>query len=56
MFPLAGDGAAGGKSDQQRYRPTQPRGGHAQSSGVHLHGHPAARSDNCNDMSVSYVT
>lgn len=43
----SGDGAAGGEGDQQCYRPAQPRGGHAESPGVHLHRHPAARSDSC---------
>lgn len=44
-----GDGAAGGEGDQQRYRPAEPGGGHAPSPGVHLHRHPAARSDECDE-------
>lgn len=55
MFLLTGDGVAGGEGDQQRYRPAQPGGGYAQSPGVHLHRHPAARSDNCNKMSMIFM-
>lgn len=44
VFLPPGDGAASGEGDQQCYRPTQPRGGHAQVLGVHLYRHPVARS------------
>lgn len=41
----AGFGAAGGEGDQQCCRPAQSRRSPAQSPGVHLHRHPALRSE-----------
>lgn len=40
-----GSGAAGGESDQQCCGPAQSGRSPAQSLGVHLHWHPALRSD-----------
>lgn len=56
VFLSPGNGAAGGEGHQQRHRPTQPGGGHAQGAGVHIYWHPAARSDRytyVNDIRIS---
>lgn len=56
MLLCPGNGAVGGESHQQRHRPAQPGGGHAQGAGVHIYRHPAARSDRytyVKDMQIS---
>lgn len=52
---LAGDGAAGGESDQQRCRSAQPRRGPAQSPGMHFYRHPPIRWSKCTCWCVAIL-